>query len=63
MTSDHVPGLQTSKTEALLAPTSSQYPPAAHALQAVLPLAIAKVPAAQETHAVEPTSVWYLPLR
>ena len=59
--SDHVPGRQSSKTEALLAPVSSQKPPASHALHAVRPLAAMNVPGGHASHAVAPTSVWNEP--
>ena len=60
---DQVPGGHSLKTEAELAPTSSQKPPAAQGWQAVLPLVGEKVPAGQGVHWREPVSAWEDPLR
>ena len=61
--SDQVPGGHSLKTEAELAPTSSQKPPAAQDWQAVLPLVGEKVPAGHGLHWREPVSAWKDPLR
>ena len=60
---DQVPGGHSLKTEAELAPTSSQKPPAAQGWQAVLPLVGEKVPAGHRLHWREPVSAWNDPLR
>ena len=60
---DQVPGGHSLKTEAELAPTSSQKPPAAQGWQAVLPLVGEKVPAGHGLHWREPVSAWNDPLR
>ena len=59
---DQVPGGHSLKTEAELAPTSSQKPPAAQGWQAVLPLVGEKVPAGQAVHWREAVSAWKDPL-
>ena len=61
--SDQVPGGHSLKTEAELAPTSSQKPPAAQDWQAVLPLVSEKVPTWHGLHCREPVSAWNFPLR
>jgi len=61
-TPDHVPGAHGVKTAALSAPTSEQYPPAAHASQPVLPLDDEKVPAAHATQSVAASADWKRPL-
>ena len=60
---DQVPGGHSLKTEAELAPTSSQKPPAAQGWQAVLPLVGEKVPAGHGVHWREAVSAWKDPLR
>ena len=60
--SDQVPGGHSLKTEAELAPTSSQKPPAAQNWQAVLPLVEEKVPAGHGLHWREAVCAWKDPL-
>jgi len=60
--SDQVPGGHSLKTEAELAPTSSQKPPAAQDWQSVLPLVGENLPARHGLHWREPVSAWNDPL-
>ena len=60
---DQVPGSHISKTDALLAPTLSQYPPGLHDSQAVCPVNGENVPAGHAVQLMAADSVWNFPLR